>query len=157
MLILIFDLIEISAFGLLSSALMTLTEIPFWRKWGMQGVADWQVNQVMVSKLLGKSEAINQVGASWIIASKLIHGAAAGLVFRLLLPIFFWLIPISKTLIIPDGIIYGIALWAIFLLGGRRIFERAGGIKMTRDGLLCGLLALLIYGIFLGFFLPITL
>jgi hypothetical protein len=155
--IILFDLIEISAFGFLSSAFMTLVEIPFWKKWGMEGVADWQVNQVMVSRLIRKTKTTNQVGPSWIIASKLLHGAAAGLVFRLLLPIFFWLIPISKTLTIPDGIIYGIILWAIFLFGGRRIFESAGGIKMTRGGLLCGLLALLIYGIFLGLFLPVTL
>jgi len=33
--------------GLVAAICMTLVEVPFRKKWGMEGVAEWQVNAVM--------------------------------------------------------------------------------------------------------------
>ena len=154
--ILLLDLLVGSAIGFLGAAIMTIVEIPFWKKWGLEGVADWQVNAVMVSKLIGKSKSVNEVGLSWISASKLSHGVAAGLVFRLLLSVIFWLIPVSNMLLLLGAVVYSIALWAIFLVLGRKTFESVGGIRITRVGLLSSLLTLIAYGIVLGLLSPFT-
>jgi hypothetical protein len=154
--ILLLDLLVVSAIGFLGAAIMTIVEIPFWKKWGLEGVADWQVNAVLVSKLIGKSKSVNEVGLFWINASKLSHGVAAGLVFRLLLSVIFWLIPVSNMLLLLGAVVYSIALWVIFLVIGRKTFESVGGIRITRVGLLSGLLTLIAYGIVLGLLSPFT-
>ena len=61
MAILLLDLLDVAGFGLLSAILMTIVGIPFWRKWGMEGMTDWQVNAVMVSKLLRKPKTTNKI------------------------------------------------------------------------------------------------
>ena len=43
--------------GLAAGVLMTLFEIPFWKKWGLEGVAEWQVNAVMVSVLISENRS----------------------------------------------------------------------------------------------------
>ena len=154
MAILLLDLLDASGIGLLGAIIMTLVGIPFWRKWGMEGMTDWQVNAIMVSKLLRKSKTTNQL--SWIIASLFSHGIAAAIALRLLLPIFFWSIPISKMSILLDSVVYSLILWAIFLVLGRGTYESAGGIRITNRGLLSSLLCLIIYGIILGTLLPLT-
>jgi len=156
MAILMLDLLGVSIFGLVSAVLMTLVETPFWKKWGMEGMTEWQVNSVMVSKLFGKSKEINQPELSWTIASHLLHGVAAGIVVRLLLPTLFWLVPVSKMSMLLDAVVYSVALWAFFLVWGRRKFESVGRIQITSRGLLCSLLSMIVYGIFLGIMLPFT-
>ena len=39
--------------GMVSTAMMTLTEIPSWRRWGLQGVFEWHENHV-ITKVLFK-------------------------------------------------------------------------------------------------------
>ena len=36
--------------GLFSTLVMSIFEIPFWRKWGLEGVLEWHENQVLFSK-----------------------------------------------------------------------------------------------------------
>jgi hypothetical protein len=36
--------------GLFSTLMMSLFELPFWRKWGLEGVLEWHENQVLYSK-----------------------------------------------------------------------------------------------------------
>jgi hypothetical protein len=150
------DLLYASGFGFLGAILITLVGFPFWKKWGMEGITDWQVNSVMVSKLLRKSNSGNPPGLSWIIASICSHGVAAAITLRLLLPIFFWSLPISKMSILADSVIYSFILWSIFIVLGRGTFESEGGIRTTNRGILSSLLCLVIYGIVLGTFLPLT-
>ena len=33
--------------GIIATAVMTLTEIPSWRKWGLLGVFEWHENQLL--------------------------------------------------------------------------------------------------------------
>jgi hypothetical protein len=37
--------------GIVSTALMTFTEIPSWKKWGLHGVFEWHENQVIAKRM----------------------------------------------------------------------------------------------------------
>lgn len=36
--------------GIVATAVMTLAEIPSWRKWGLLGVFEWHENQILSSR-----------------------------------------------------------------------------------------------------------
>jgi len=38
--------------GSVSTSVMTLTEIPSWKKWGLHGVFEWHENHVITTHLL---------------------------------------------------------------------------------------------------------
>ncbi|HEY0579609.1 MAG TPA: hypothetical protein VGC75_02780, partial [Candidatus Nitrosocosmicus sp.] len=40
--------------GLISTGMMTIFEIPFWKLLGIQGILEWHENQILVSKVLKK-------------------------------------------------------------------------------------------------------
>src|SRR5437870_1331371 len=40
--------------GLVAAVCMTIFELPFWKNWGMEGVAEWQVNSAIVSVIIRK-------------------------------------------------------------------------------------------------------
>ncbi len=142
--------------GLVSAVLMTLLEYPFWKKWGMEAVVEWQVNWVMVSMLNQKWKSMQKPILSWTIASHISHGIVAGIAFRLLLPVFFTLIPFAKFSVIFDTVVYGIVLWILFNVLGRRTIESAGGIRITNRGLVGSLFSDIVYGIFLGLLIPLA-
>ncbi len=122
----------------------------------MEAVVEWQVNWVMVSVLNKRWKSLRKPILSWTIASHISHGIAAGIAFRLLIPVFFTLIPFSKFSIIFDAVVYGIVLWILFNVLGRKTIESAGGIRITNRGLLGSLLSDIIYGIFLGLLIPLA-
>jgi hypothetical protein len=136
--------------GLASACVMTLMEYPFWRQLAMEGVVEWQVNGVMMSKLNKKRTKPN---LCWTIASHLSHGVIAGVAFQLFLNIFSSLIPAVRVSLVLDGFLYGVVLWALFLVLPKSMYESAGSIEITNRGLLLGLLSDSIYGLFLGLFL----
>ncbi|HXQ91441.1 MAG TPA: hypothetical protein VN739_00435, partial [Nitrososphaerales archaeon] len=75
-------------FGMVSATFMTLVESLFWRRWGMSGVSEWQMNWVTLSVLgiISVDGENREPKASWkVTASHLIHGMAASIVFVLLL------------------------------------------------------------------------
>src|SRR5438128_6986861 len=101
--------------GLVGAVLMTLFEFPFWKMWGMKGVAEWQTNWVIISKLTGgTSNQIQSLRISWTIALHLWHGVAAGIVFGLLLP-FLTMFPAGNFSVPLDAVGYSVALWVIFM------------------------------------------
>ncbi|SRR6266700_7519448 len=64
--------------GLVGAVLMTLFEFPFWKICGTKGVAEWQTNWVIISKLTGgTSNQTQSLRISWTIALHLWHGVAA--------------------------------------------------------------------------------
>jgi len=96
--------------GLASAVFMTLFEFPFWKRWGMNGVAEWQANWVIISKLAGGgSKRIRVPRISWTIALHLWHGVAAGIVFGILLP-FLTLLPAGNFSVLLDAVVYSVAL-----------------------------------------------
>jgi len=139
--------------GLLAAVCMTIFELPFWRRWGMEGVAEWQVNAVVVSVLIRKFTQ-RRVVASMSVAMHLIHGAALGIVFRLLLLALLGTAILSSS-VLSYAIAYSIGLWIISPFLTRRFFERSGGFRMTRKGLAASFIAHNVYGVFLGLLIPV--
>src|SRR5256712_14037168 len=80
----VFELLGACFIGLVAAICMTIVELPFWKKWGIEGVAEWQVNSVMVSMFIPKfSKRIVSIRKS--VGMHLFFGAALGIVFRALL------------------------------------------------------------------------
>jgi Family of unknown function (DUF6789) len=125
----------------------------------MSGVQEWQINWVMLSLLriipaIGK----NEPQASWeVIASHLIHGIVASIVFALFLPYFLSASSFARISVIVDALVYSFILWVIFSIAFKRVYERAGGIHILSRGILVSLLSHCVYGFFLGLFAEIYL
>jgi len=142
--------------GLLSAVFMTLFEFPFWRRWGMYGVAEWQSNWIIISKLTpGNSSKIREPRISWTVSLHLWHGVAAGIVFGLLLP-YLGLLPARNFSVLLNAVVYSVALWIIFMLAPRRAFESAGGARISDRSLSIALASHFVYGIFLGLLTPLA-
>jgi len=139
--------------GLLASICMTIFELPFCGRWGMAGVAEWQVNAVIVSVLIRKFTQ-RRVIASMSVAMHLFHGSALGIVFRLLLLGLLGRTILSLSLL-SYAVMYSIVLWIISPFLTRPLFEHSGGFRMTRKGLAVSFLAHIVYGVFLGLLIPI--
>ena len=131
---------------------MTIFELPFWKKWGIEGVAEWQVNSVIVTTLIRKFSN-RRVGISMSVGMHLFHGAALGIVFRVLPALLGTAVPAPSILIY--AIVYSGLLWIISPFLSRSLFERAGGFKMTKRGLAVSFLAHNVYGVFLGLLIPV--
>ena len=142
--------------GLVAAAVMTLFEFPFWKIWGMNGVAEWQTNWVIISKLTREpSNRIQSPRISWTIALHLWHGVAAGIVFGLLLP-FLTVLPTGSISVLLDAVVYSVALWIIFMIAPRKAFESAGGTPISNCSLLVALASHFVYGISLGLLVTIA-
>ena len=128
--------------GLVSTALMSLFEYPIWRKWGMEGVSEWHMNQVMAGRLLHRStESVVAQG----LLLHFLHGGLAGIVFALLLP------TIPSIPSIETGVGFGIALWIIALA----IMKPVTGVGFSRHPLMplpliVSLAGHVLYGFLLG-------
>lgn len=141
--------------GFVAAILMTLFEFPFWRKWGLEGVAEWQMNSIIVSKLARRSSHEQQSPISWTIGSHLFHGAVAGIIFGLFLPVIA-LLPTPKLAIQLSSLLYSIILWIVFSVALRGAFEAAGNIRISNRGVFVALFSHLVYGFFLGLFILVA-
>ncbi len=140
--------------GLASAALMTVSEFPFWVRWGIEGVGEWQVDTVIYSALL-RRKAKWETKFPWsTIATHLLNGIIASVAFRFLLPVFILFIPDARISILWDALVYSFVLWILFPVLGRASIEAAGNTKISDRGLLVSLLSHFVYGLFLGLFLP---
>jgi len=149
---LLFELLAACFAGLVAAICMTLVEIPFWKKWGMGGVTEWQVNSVIIWVLIRKFTQ-RRVVSSTSVAMHWFHGAALGILFRVLLDF-------SQTTILPPpalayAIVYSSLLWIVSPFLTRKLFESAGGFRITRKGLAVSFLAHIVYGISLGLLISI--
>ncbi len=133
-------------------AAILMTEVPFWRKWGLEGVAEWQINSVIVSRILRRSRREQQLPVSWTISGHLFHGTVAGTVFGLFLPITR-LLPPSTIVVLLSAVLYSTILWIIFSIMLRAIFETAGNMRISNRGALVALFSHFVYGFFLGLFI----
>jgi len=135
---------------------MTMFEYPFWKAWGMNGVAEWQSNWVILSRLTRASpDRTREPRISWTIILHLWHGVAAGIVFGLLLPVLSML-PGGNFSVLLDAVVYSIALWIIFMFAPRSALEFAGGTRISDRGLLVALASHFVYGVFLGLLVPLA-
>jgi hypothetical protein len=106
--------------GILSTAAMTITEIPSWKKWGIYGVFEWHENYIITKRLyLLFSNTIEKERQSYfkgIFFFHFLNGALAGIAFPYIVSFLshsFSFTIISFSLF---GILYGIALWILTLV-----------------------------------------
>lgn len=137
------------AAGLFSTAAMSLTEYPIWRRWGMEGVSEWHLNQALMARLLHRPPQ-DLVFQGLIL--HFVHGAVAGIVFVLILPIFSQGIPVVEA-----GVAFGLLLWVIAML----IMKPVTGIGLRNHHmrllpLVVSLGGHLLYGILLGLVVGFT-
>jgi hypothetical protein len=138
--------------GLVAAVCMTIVETPFWRKWGMEGVAEWQVNSVIVW-VLTRIFTKRRVSTSMSVASHLFHGAALGVLFLVFLDMSQ--APMLGSLLLLYSIVYSVLLWTVSPYLTRSLFASLGGFRITRRGLAVSFLGHIIYGIFLGLLVTI--
>jgi hypothetical protein len=97
--------------GLLATGAMTIIELPFWRRWKLQGVLEWHENQILISRLLRSDERrLNYAG---IFALHFLNGALGGLGLALALYLIPSLYSIQLILLGPA---YGFFLWILTLV-----------------------------------------
>ena len=137
--------------GFVAAILMTLFEFPFWRRWGLDGVAEWQMNSVIVSKIVRRSSRAQQLPISWAVSGHLFHGTVAGIVFGLFLPVIRLLLT-STIVILLSAVLYSTVLWIIFSIMLRATFEAAGNMRISNRGALIALISHFVYGFLLGLF-----
>ena len=137
--LLLYSLIVSSIAGFLAASLMTVCrDTRSWKKWGISGVAEWQVNQVIIGNIFGKS------AVRYSIVSHLFHGTILGIMFKF---IILYVFPETGILIIAESLVFSMVLWIIAPLLTRRVFENVGGIKITEIGLTSSFISHLVFGL----------
>jgi hypothetical protein len=103
--------------GLVSTAAMTLAEIPSWRRWSLYGVFEWHENQVITRKLFSISNDENEtIHIKGIFFFHFLNGTLVGIAFPFIIISFFpsFINDIISLLLI--GIFYGFIVWIVTLI-----------------------------------------
>ena len=98
--------------GIIATAVMTMSEIPSWRKWGLWGVFEWHENQILSTRFF--HIARNQLNFKYIFFLHFLNGSLAGIAFSLILSILN--IPITQDYILALSVLYGFTLWITTLV-----------------------------------------
>lgn len=116
-----YDLIGLVG-GIISTAVMTLTEIPSWKRWGLHGVFEWHENQILSSRLLRpfsdhtcKGENKTTIHFKGIFLLHFLNGTLAGIAFPFIVYFAIWGIP-NVVSIYLLGTLYGFVLWLLTLV-----------------------------------------
>jgi hypothetical protein len=98
--------------GMVATLVMTATEVPLWRKWGLLGVFEWHENQVLSTRFFHISN--DKPCFKYIFFLHFLNGLLAGIGFSLILSILN--IPITGQYVIALSLTYGLGLWIVTLL-----------------------------------------
>jgi hypothetical protein len=151
---------------MISTSVMTLTEIPSWKRWGLRGVFEWHENQVLSNRLLRlisshySREKDTTVHFKGIFLLHFLNGIIAGIVYPFL--IYAELVTFRVSDLVPPyllGLLYGLVLWLLTLVP---IHKPITGFSpwnhpLGRFPAVASLVGHIIYGIVLGVFVGIVL
>lgn len=98
--------------GIIATAVMTMSEIPSWRKWGLWGVFEWHENQILSTRFF--HIARNELNFKYIFFLHFLNGSLAGIAFSLILSILN--IPITQDYTLLLTMLYGLILWIATLV-----------------------------------------
>jgi len=98
--------------GIIATAVMTISEIPSWRKWGLWGVFEWHENQILSTRFF--HIARNQLNFKYIFFLHFLNGSLAGIAFSVMLSILN--IPITQDYTLALSVLYGFILWIATLV-----------------------------------------
>lgn len=110
--------------SIISTAVMTLTEILSWRRWGLHGVFEWHENQVLSSRLLRifsyltRNEDKNKTPIHFkgIFFLHFLNDILAGIAFPYI--VYIVVSSLGVPNIVPIyllGVLYGSVLWLLTL------------------------------------------
>jgi hypothetical protein len=105
--------------GIVSTLVMTLTEIISWQKWGLHGVFEWHENQILSKRLLRlscESDTKNIIHFKSIFFLHFLNGTLAGVAFPFIIYSFGFLVLSNIMSIYLLGVAYGFVLWIFTLL-----------------------------------------
>jgi hypothetical protein len=138
--------------GLAAAVLMTLFETTFWRKLGLEGAVEWQVNQVMVSSLLREKYDPGR-RLKEAITMHLIHGTLIGSILGTSLG----LLAVPGGYFVPAAVSLSLALWLFVPYLFRGHFETSANVRFSRRGLSISFASHVVYGVSLGALLALIL
>jgi hypothetical protein len=138
--------------GIISTAAMTLTEIPSWKKWGLHGVFEWHENQVITTHLVHLPDAKRKGENHFegIFFLHFLNGILAGMAFPYIISFLVHSTNLFSSSLF--GISYGIVLWILTLAP---IHKPITGFSLWNHPLghlpaLASLSGHIVYGIVLG-------
>ena len=134
--------------GIVATAVMTVTEIPSWRKWGLLGVFEWHENQLLSTSFFHIPR--HKLCFKYIFFLHFLNGSLAGIAFPLILSILD--VPITRDYILVSSVAYGFMLWIVTLVP---IHKPITGYSVWNHQLghlpsIASLIGHLIYGLVLG-------
>ena len=135
--------------GIVATVIMTVSEIPSWRKWGLLGVFEWHENQLLSIRLFRIPR--NKLNFKYIFFLHIVNGSLAGIAYPLILSIFEISIVWDHVYVLIS-LVYGFALWMITLVP---IHKPITGYPVWNHHLghlpsIASLMGHLIYGLVLG-------
>jgi hypothetical protein len=136
--------------GIVATAIMTLSEIPSWRKWGLPGVFEWHENQLLSIRLFHIPR--NKLDFKYIFFLHIINGLLAGIAYPLILSILDIFISSDYVHSLILSLVYGFVLWTVTLVP---IHKPITGYPVWNHYLghfpsIASLMGHLIYGLVLG-------
>ena len=136
--------------GIVATAVMTLTEIPSWRKWGLLGVFEWHENQLLSIRLFRIPR--NKLNFKYIFFLHFVNGSLAGIAYPLILSILDISIVSDHGYVLILSLVYGFVLWMVTLVP---IHKPITGYPVWNHYLghlpsIASLMGHLIYGLVLG-------
>jgi hypothetical protein len=137
--------------GLVSTALMTLTEVPSWKRWGLHGVFEWHENQVITERLFNLSNT--KIHFKGIFFFHFLNGMLAGIAFPFIVALFFTGFIHNYASLLLLGTLYGFVLWIITLVPIHKPITGFSPFNhpLGHTPVLSSLGGHLIYGLVLGF------
>lgn len=140
--------------GIVATAVMTVTEIPSWRKWGLLGVFEWHENQLLCTRFFHIPR--DKLYFKYIFFLHFLNGSLAGIAFPLILSILD--VPITQDYILVPSVAYGFMLWIVTLVP---IHKPITGYSVWNHQLghlpsIASLIGHLIYGLVLGIVIMIN-
>jgi len=132
--------------GFAAAILMTSFEAPFWKRMGIKGVVEWQVNQVLVAIVLGEPYDPTK-RLTEALTMHLIHGTVIGVILGTALNVTP---SIATAYYLPIGVALSLVLWLIAPFLSRNYFERRAGDDFSAAGLLISFGSHLVFGVALG-------
>jgi hypothetical protein len=115
MIVMVVEMIVSGLFsGMLATTIMTLSEIPSWRKWGLLGVFEWHENQLLSARFFRiPSEKPN---LKYIFFLHFLNGSLAGIAFPFILLLLDISVGSDYIYILMLSLLYGFALWIVTLV-----------------------------------------
>ncbi|MFW9778222.1 MAG: DUF6789 family protein [Candidatus Heimdallarchaeota archaeon] len=134
--------------GILATGIMSIGNILVWRKWGFQGVLEWDESKGMIEKLLRRP--IQETN----ILVYLLHFFNGGLLAVPFLVLVSWLK--MENILVVVGVIYALIVWLVTLapvhkwLTGNNLFSYPKFVYISIGNHL-------LYGLILGIFVDLSL